>query len=60
MKIPNLRKDLRKDYHVGFKGRYTITLQGNSIFTRMLTVQRHTYGENYKRISFVALKKALS
>jgi hypothetical protein len=56
MKPPNLRKD----YYVGFKGRYTISMQGKSIFTRMITVHRHTYDENYKRISFVTLKKALS
>jgi hypothetical protein len=51
MKIPNLRKD----YHVGYRGHHTIALQGNSIFTRMITVHRHTYDENYKRISFVAI-----
>lgn len=51
MKPPNLRKD----YYVGFKGRYTISMQGKSIFTRMITVHRHMYDENINRISFVAL-----
>ena len=52
--------NLRQDYHVGFKGKYTIALHGNSVFTRMITIQRHTYDNNHRRISFVTLKKALS